>query len=237
MSAEFGQRASEAQLDAWFLTGPGSDLVVKTLKQMASIPAFVKLFGPYTPGKDEQRWADYQRMDWSIRQTPCIALFENQSEEKDTDNGFLNGTVTMQVFWPANLRRSDLARVPAAFKGIVENFFASDYAQKMLDELYYIERQEKVFGLNYYGKSLTWSPNAEGLVGTEMVPVTVLDIKYRIDLRAWYRAMEYMGRTRGKPFDVTLGDLDLMSGVYQGLEKKGGSVKVEVPDQFTVTNP
>lgn len=238
MSASFGKTIKAEDLEKAFLSGPGSDLVPKLIAQMSSIKQFKALFGPYDPKKQDQRWSDYQRFDWSVRQLPAMNVFESGSENKDSDNAFLRGSIQIQIFWPPNMRRSDLTRVPASFKAIVENFFSSQYCQSMLDELYYIQRPEKVFGLNELGKTLTWSPNVEGLVENEAVPVTILDISYRIDLRSWYRAMEFMGRTKANPFEVTLDDLSVVGGEYDGVPAKDGSdVKVAVPQVITVTNP
>jgi hypothetical protein len=218
------QNLHEDSLTQAFMSGPGQDLVSKTLIQMASVDAFTKLFGAYKPqavGKNtqpqEQRWADYPRMDWSIRQLPAINVFESESENKDSDNAFLNGAITVQVFWPPSFRRSDLSRVPAVFKAAIENFFASNYVQSMLDELSSIQRPMKVYGLNEFGKQLSWTPNVEGLMGDEAVPVTMMSIRYRIDLRAWYRALETMNRTKCDPFTESLKALEEISGTLFGV--------------------
>ena len=244
MSANFGEYIGRPQLDASFLTSPGEDLVPKTLLQLSQVPQFVQLFGPYKPQNDcknqsqEQRWADYQRMDWSVRMLPVINVFESEVEDKDSDQAFLRGSVAIQVFWPPNLRRSDLSRVPSAVKGILENFFSSQYVTAMLDELYYIQRPAKVYGLNEYGKVMTWSPQTEGIVESERVPVTLLNVRYRIDLRAWYRALEFMSRTKENPFQQTLAPLTSFNGDYAGAtDDLGQDVIIEVPDAFTVTNP
>jgi len=236
MNPAFGQQIKQADIDENFLSGPGEYLVNKFMTQLASVPGMAKIFGPYVVGKDQQRWADYQRYDWSIRQLPAINVFESQVEDKVSDNAWLNGTVTLQVFWPPSFRRSDLTRVPAAFKGVLENFFASKYVTEMLDELYYIQRPAKVYGLNEFGKVLNWTPNTEGIVESELVPVTIVDIKYRIDLRSWYRALEFMNRTQDDPFETSLADLTTLLGQYEGV-LANGSVQVVVPDEITVTNP
>lgn len=220
-----GQRITQKSLDASFLTGPGEDLVPKLLLQLSSVPQMKELFGPYiadTTGNktsDQQRWADYNRMDWSIRQLPAINVFEAATENRDSDQAFLRGTVQIQVYWPPNFRRGDLARVPAAFRGILNNFFSSHYTRLMFDEIYWHQRPMKVNGLNELGKMLTWSPNVEGLVEAEMVPVTILDVQYRIDLRSWYRALEFQTRTKKDPFVAEqIGPLTEIDITYAGEE-------------------
>jgi hypothetical protein len=106
----------------------------------------------------------------------------------------------------------------------------------MLDELYYIQRPEKVAGLNTLGKQMTWTPNAEGVVESDQVPVTIIEVKYRIDLRAWYRALEFQDRTRDDPFEATLAQLAEIFGEYDG-KKADNSTEVVVPDNIKVTNP
>ena len=238
MTRPYNQIKQE-DIDQNFLTGPGEDLISKLMVQMAKIPGFVKIFGPYKSqslkGDNDQRWADYQRMDWSIRHLPAINIFESQTESKESDNAFLNGTLSIQIYWPANFRRADSRRVEVAFKGAMENLFSSTYINKMLDEHFSIQRPEKVHGLNQLGKELTWTPNVESLVEDQLVPVTILDVRYRIDLRAWYRAMEYMNRTKDEPFKETLEDLILIGGldsVYQGLDND--LIKIEIPDEIKV---
>lgn len=233
-----GVTIKQGTIDAAFLTGPGEDIVPKLLMQLASVPQFVGLFGPYVAGNQKQRWADYQRFDWSIRQLPAINVFESETEEKDSSQAFLNGTVAIQIYWPPNFRRSDLTRVPAAFKGALENFFESKSCQVMLDELYWIQRPMKVYGLNELGRRLSWVPDTEGLVENELVPVTLMNVRYKIDLRAWYRALEFMDRTKDQPFVPTLAPLAVMGGTYDGVTDPAAQhVEIVVNEEFTVSNP
>lgn len=242
----FGQAVKQGTLDDIFLTGPGEDLVAKTLLQMSKTEGvpngnsptfpFQILFGPYTPGSDQQRWADYQRFDWTIRQLPVINIFEGQTQDRTSDQGWLNGSISFQVYWPPSQRRSDLSRIQKAFEGIMEMFFSSRYVKSMLDEIYYIQREEKVYGLNEYGKQMTWSPNVEGMVEAELVPVTIVDVKYRIDLRSWYRALEFQDRTKDEPFKKPLSDLAIIGGEYDG-EIDNGDTEYVLKDEIGVSNP
>lgn len=244
----FGTTIREADIQNLFLTGPGEFIVANTLMQMAAIPndtgmPFTQLFGPYTPGKPglnqtaNQRWADYARFDWSIRQLPAICVYEAETEDKTSSNAWLNGTINIMVLWGPNMRRSDWARVPAAFKGALQNFFESDYVKAMLDELYYIQRPAKVPGLNEYGKVMTWSPNVEGIVETETVPVTLVSVKYRLDLRAWYRALVFQTRTKAEPFQTPLSPLTVIGGDYTGLLDDNTTVEIDIPDEIDVSSP
>lgn len=250
--SQFGGIVKQKQLDDIFLSTPGEDIVAKTIMQLQKVQGnkdkngkvtypFQMLFGPYTPEKP-CRWADYQRFDWSTRMLPAINIFEGQVLEKQSDNAYLTGNISFQVYWPGSARRSDLMRLQNAFSGILTNFFNSDYVKAMLDELYYIQRDAKVYGLNEYGKLSTWTPNTEGVTEEgELVPVTVVDVKYRIDLRSWYRALEFQNRTKEEPFRETLDDLSVIGGEYDGVTKKKDVVDadtiVKVEDEFEVSNP
>jgi hypothetical protein len=221
----------QTSLTKSFLSAPGDDLVDKLIGQLQKIPQMVQLFGPAEGGS----WANYNRFDWSARQLPAINILEAQSESKSSDHGYLTGTVQIQVYWPSEFRRADLARVPNLFKGILENFFSSKYVSAMLDELYCKVRPEKVFGLNEFGKTLTWSPNVEGITDGDLTPMTILDVQYRIDLRAWERALEYLGRTEDDPFTATLPDLSDLVGRLDGVDDNDGkNVIVTVPLEVTL---
>jgi hypothetical protein len=203
-----------------FLPGPGQSLINSILTQMSLVPQFIEVFGPFTVDDENQRWSDYCRFDWSLRQLPAISLFEKDSENKTTTNGWLEGTAGIQVFWPANFRRSDLSRIPSLFKAAVQNFFESDLANQLFSI---------VPGLNKIGAEINWQPNTEGLVEAELVPVTLIDIKYKIDLRQWYRFLETDYRTKGQPFVRTLDDLSVVALAIHGLtEQTGTSVQDEV---------
>ncbi len=243
-----GQTFRQADLDNIFLTGPGESIVASTLLQMSSIQndtetAFTQLFGPYTPpppGQNttaNQRWANYCRSDWSIRQLPAINVYEAETEDKTSRNAWLNGTIAFMILWGPNMRRSDWARVPMAFKGAFQNFFESQYVVAMLDELYWIQRPGiKVPGLNEYGKVMTWSPNVAGIVENEEVPVTLINVRYRIDLRAWYRALQFQERTQAQPFKTPLAPLTVVGGDYLGVDDSD-TQWVDIPDEIDVSSP
>lgn len=243
MSGAFGQTTKEQDIDKIFLSSPGEELVAKLLLQMSTIQnatgaAFTQLFGPYKQGNQQQRWADYARYDWSVRQLPAINVYEAEVEDKSSSNAWLNGTLNIMVVWQPNQRRSDLARIQAAFKGVLQNFFESQSVIDMLDEIYFVQRPGKVNGLNELGKVMTWSPNIEGIVEDQLVPITLVGVKYRIDLRSWYRALEFQNRTKLEPYGESLSDLTEINGEYQGvIDDAGQDVIVTIPDEIAVNSP
>lgn len=222
----------QKSLELSFFSAPGDDLVDKLIMQLQAVPQMVQLFGP---ADGTGSYANYARYDWPTRSLPAMNVLESSSETQTSDNGYLNGTVQIQVYWPSDFRRSDLARVPNYFKGVLENFFSSSYVSDMLDELYYIQRPMKVYGLNELGKTLTWSPNVEGITDGDLTPMTILDVQYRIDLRAWGRALEYMGRTKENPFAVTLAPLTDLVGEIEGVDDNSGEdIEITIPLDITI---
>jgi hypothetical protein len=85
---------------------------------------------------------------------------------------------------------------------------------------------------------MTWTPNVEGFVEDQQVPVSLINVKYRIDLRAWYRWLEFNNRTKLNPVNTPLADLTVIGGQYQGVINNDASqVQVTVPDEINVSNP
>jgi len=210
----YGQQIRQEDVSKDFLTGPGEVLVPALIAAMAKVMPFSDLFGPFTTVKDpNSRWASYPRFDWSLRQLPVINVYEKEPEEKTSSNAWLNGSIGMQVFWPASFRRSDLSRIPRTFSAGLLNFLESDAAFALF---------AAVPELNELGKMVTWTPNVEGLVESELVPVTLCDVKYRVDLRAWYRFLETDSRTKQNPFVRDLADLQVVGGEFDGVTDPAG---------------
>jgi hypothetical protein len=232
----FGQVIKKEVIAADFISGPGEILVPRLIMAMAQIPQMQSLFGPVldSQGQFGLRWADYSRYDWSLRQLPAINVYESGAENKEAEQGYMTGSVTLQIFWPANFRRSDLARIPRTFSAAITNFFASQYAIQLLDPHPTVNVSTKVPGLNELGKNITWSPNVEGLVESELVPVTMVEVRYRVDLRAWYRFLDTDNRTKENPFARTLVDLAQVFGVYNGIQESPDNVQVEIPQHITL---
>lgn len=238
MSAAFGQQINRKAFDELFLEGPSMRLVPALLTQLAKVPQMAGLFGPYKGiGVAEQRWSDYQRFDWSLRQLPALSIFESDQETKQAENGYMPGSLRMMIFWPASFKRSDLTRIPKAFHSAMVNFFGSDLAFQLLDSKANADRTVVVPGLNEIGKEITDSKNVEGMIESELVPVTMIDIRFRIDLRQYYRFLEEDGRTRGQPFERTLADLKEIFGEYDGLPGTDTSDEQVVIEQDVTINP
>lgn len=235
-----GIQLRRKEVVAQFDPSPGQTLVKRTLEAIAAIQCFQDLFGKLK-GFDqaEQRYACYEKFDWSLRALPAVCLFESEPEIKQSDSAFVDGALRMMVFWPASFRRSDKQQIPVAFKGAMQNFFASQFAAALLDPCPGVNTATKVPGLNKLGSELTWQPQVEGNIGNEAVPVTVLDVKYRIDLRRWYQFLEEQGYTQADPFTKTAFSLDRIEGEYDGVtaETPLGDADIVFDEGFNIPEP
>jgi hypothetical protein len=219
-----GNQINRQQFATTYGPGPTGTLVRRLLETLAGVKLsngtlfFQQLFGPFKAFDDiNQRWSCYSKFDWSLRQLPAISIYEGDPEIKQSDNGFLDGSLRLMVFWPASMRRPDLQQIPVLFKGAMQNFFTSQWCEGLLDPYPTLNLATKVPGLNRLGREITWSPNTEGKLGEDTVPVTILDVKYRIDLRRWNDYLVSQGMTPEDPFEVTLAAWAEISATYQGV--------------------
>lgn len=236
----FGQQPTQAGLEEKFLTGPGQVLAQHVIDAMSSVLPFSELFGPSKDkdGKYSLRWADYARADWSIRELPAINIYEGSTEEKESSQAFVNGSLEIQVFWPPNLRRSDTARMQKILQAAVLNFFESDVAFNLLDPGVPEANTSplRVPALNAIGRQMSWTPNFDAVVAEQIVPATLVDVRYRLDLRSWYRYLEEDDRTKEKPFERTLEPLTEVRGVYNGIQDGDpDDVQIEIDQDAEIT--
>ncbi len=212
-----GTQARTEDLEKRSTPTPCKLLVKRLMEEMGKIEFFQKTFGPMREwDRADQRWACYERGDWSMRQMPAIMVFDYGGESQTSLNGWLTGTIRIVALWPAQLRRHDWAEVPKIFKGMVQHFFHSKYCGALLDRIPGENLETKVGGLNELGKEISWIPNMAGMVAEERVPATILDIKYRIDLRRFYDYLEDLGYSQEEPFKQTVFPLEYVGATLQG---------------------
>lgn len=233
----FQTAASEKLMQAEFLEGPGQYLVRRLIAQMAKEKGFVALFGEHKGAEnDSQRWAEYQRFDWAIRQLPAISIYEDGSEVKTADSGWVTGALKLTVHWPPRLHRRFAARLPNTFYAALMQWFRSQAAFQLLDSRANEDRSIIVPGLNQLGFEMTDIKQIEGIVDVEAVPVSLIDIRYRLDLRAWDRwLVEEDCREVATPFVKDLGPLETLTNVIQGVPGETDEpVKAEVSQNVTI---
>lgn len=233
----FQTAASEKLMQEEFLEGPGQYMVRRLIKQMAKEKGFIALFGEYKgPESDSQRWAEYQRFDWSVRQLPAISVYEDQSETKTADSGWVTGTLKVTVYWPPRLHRRFAARLPNTFFAALMLWMRGAEAFKLLDSRANVDRTLIVPGLNQLGFEMTDIKQVEGIVETEAVPVSLIDVRFRLDLRAWDRWMTQEDcRDVPTPFVRDLETMETLTNVIQGvIDDDGDPVKAEVQQNVTI---
>lgn len=241
MGAVDGIQIKVEKTRALFEPTPTEYLIKRLIEQMAQVPQFVTFFGPLIPDTTKEkgvnnpnmRWANYARPDWSFRNLPAISVYEGDPEEKTSANAWLNGTIKMQIPWPA-LKRSDPLENERLFKGAIQNFFESQFCDVLLDPYPTVNVATKVPGLNELGRMITWTPNVAGIIEGNEVPITLLSIKYRIDLRAWYRYLETIDRTKENPFQEILDTLTLVAGEYDGVTDNPDDIQAILPDNIPI---
>jgi hypothetical protein len=81
-----------------YIDGPSEFLVKQVCAEILKVPQFKGLFGEFvTP---------YMRMDYPIRALPVLRIYNN-TFVKEFDSWFITGDLTMDVIYPASLRREE----------------------------------------------------------------------------------------------------------------------------------
>ena len=184
-----------------FLTGPTEFLVSRIAEQLALIPQFKKVF--------KDRIDPYRRMDYPIRGLPALRIY-NDDYTKQFDSWFIEGDLTLDVIWPANLRRAEQQQFQDTLTAaLLQQFRRPSFMSAV---------EESVPGLNELGKTFTVDKSLgfEWQDGT--VPLTQITVNFRLDLRQWDEFLEQDGRTKEDPFERTLEDLERLFGTIPGLD-------------------
>lgn len=201
------------QLDATvspFLTGPGEFLVQTMKEELLKIRQW------------KDFWASidtYMRMDYGMRALPALRMY-TEYYTKEWDSWWVNGTIIAEFIWPPNLRRDQLEQ------------YTSTVAAAFLQQFRSLEFLENVFkkvpGLNELGKTFTVQKGLGFEWGENIVPLTRIELNFRLDLAVWDEFLESDNRTKDKPFQRTLGDLKRIRTEIEAQEDDG-SVNVTVP--------
>jgi hypothetical protein len=187
-----------------FLLGPAEFLAKRVKEEIAKVSQFNKIF--------DTSLDSYKRMDYSMRELPALRIYDN-GYNKQYDSWFIEGEVFMDVIFPASLRREETQDIP--------DTISSALLQQFRRTTFFNIMSQKVPGLNELGK--TFSVNKE--MGFEFedswVPLTQIKVNFKIDLRQWDLFLEEQNRTKDDPFIRTLGDLEQIVTVIQGLRDNG----------------
>ena len=85
---------------------------------------------------------------------------------------------------------------------------------------------DRVPGLNELGKTVNVDKSLCFDWNEDLAPLTEITLNFRIDLREWDAYVESDDRTKGTPFERTLGDLELIAATINGLKEN----ELEDPD-------
>jgi hypothetical protein len=194
-----------------FYNGPGEFLCITVAESLSAVPEFKQIFGEFIDG--------YKRMDYSERSLPALRIYTDQYS-KEFDSWFIDGDITMDLIWPANIRRLEHT--------IVQDTLVSALIQQFRRPGFFDLVEQNVPGLNELGKRVTCNKALGYEFEENVVPLTQITLNFRIDLREWDSYLESTGRTKESPFDPVLAELTRINTVLQGL-RDSKETEVEIP--------
>lgn len=192
------------------LTGPTEFLCEETAKQLLQDSVWNSLFGEFID--------PYKRMDYPFRAFPALRIYNNDYV-KSFESWFIEGDLICDLIFPANIRRKETQQLPDSITAaLLQQFRRPEFFQSMCS---------KVPGLNELGKRFNVDKSLAFEWGENLVPLTQMRLNFRIDLRQWDNYLESDNRTKNKPFERTLGDLEQIVSTIQGL-RDDQEVDVEI---------
>jgi len=183
-----------------YIDGPAEFLVKSLREQLLQVEEFKLIFGDFMDA--------YKRMDYPLVALPALRMY-NETFTKDFESWFIDGDITLDVLFPANVRRDQLQQF--------QDTLSSALLQQFRRPTFFESMCELVPGLNELGKRFSVDKSLGFEWGEAIVPLTQIRLNFRIDLRKWDDYLESTNRTKDDPFKRTLGDLKLLAGVIQGL--------------------
>lgn len=203
-----------------WLDGPAEYLVSTVAELIAKEPTFAAVFG-----KDVY---DYRRTDLAFRNLPALLVYtdgyETQSQTWDMD-----GTITLDVVFPAELRRGQLQRFP--------DMLAAAMTQQFRRPKFFNAVRTKVPALTRLGRTQNVDKTGVAVLPDEEkkeVPVLSIVCDFRIDLNKWDQWLEQDCRTTDDPFVRTLYELRRLIIETQAV-KDDGTVEVTDTERFDLT--
>ncbi len=195
----------EAEETTLFLTGPGEFLCREICRKLLASPVWPAIFGEFID--------PYKRMDYGMRNLPAIRLYTN-GYRKDYESWFVNGNVTLDLIFPANIRRVETMQIPASI--------CAALLQEFRRPTFFSELMEVVPGLNELGKTMDVDNSlAFDFGGEDLAPLTQVLVNFKLDLRDWDSYLESDDRTKDEPFTRPLGDLEQIVTTIQALRDDG----------------
>lgn len=211
---EYGE-VDKATNQSIFINGPAEFLVKVVVEELRKVKEFAALFGATDcdPGYID----DYRRMDYPVRALPALRIY-NELYNKDFDSWFIEGDILADIIWPANIRRTGLEQIPDTVGSALLQQFRRPTFFHIISERMGKPLNEPGFGvLNELGKRFSVDKALGFEWQDEIVPLTQIRINFKIDLRQWDLNLEEENRTKDDPFEYTLGNLERIVTVIQGI--------------------
>lgn len=183
-----------------FATGPAEFLCAEVAKAIAADPVWRAVFGDYVDA--------YKRMDYPLRALPALRIY-NTDYTKEAESWFIFGDLTLDIIFPASVRRRELEQLPDTISAAL--------LQQFRRPSFFLGLCGVVPGLNELGKTVHVDKALAFEWGEDLVPLTQVNVNFRIDLRAWDDYLETDYRTKDQPFTRTLGDLTQIALTIQAL--------------------
>ncbi len=202
----------------WFLQ-PGDRIAETVANVIRTWPVFKRIFGDSI--------VDYKRTDFSARELPALRIY-NDRGRNDSDTWYLGGDITLDIIFPASIRRSQTKRLPSL---VTSALLALMRSQRFMAQV-----KENVPGLNELGKTFGYD-HSLGFIAAdteEINPLTQVTINFRILLAEWDEFLESDDRERDTPFERTLGDLETILLKIVGVNDAGEVVFDNVASTINV---
>lgn len=198
-----------------FIDSPG-EFLVKTLAQLL---------------RAEPHWAQiyadtiepYMRQDYDVRDFPSLRIY-CEGDHKDFESWFVEGDIKLDsILPPSIITARNLTQQ-------VQDSLSSAMLQQFRRTSFFNAVSAKVPGLNELGKRFTTDKTLGlSIAEDEYAPLTQMTVNFRIDLRQWDLYLTETLRTVDDPFDITLGNLQKIANVINGLRDDLVTTEVRVP--------
>lgn len=193
-----------------FIDSPAEFLVKQIALAIRDVQQFKDIFGQFID--------PYPRDDYGVRNLPALRIY-NHKVNKAHESWFITGDILMDIILPASLRRSEHQEIPDVIShALLQQFRRPSFFNQLCN---------KVPGLNELGKTFNIDKDLAFRREEEFVPLTQIQLNFRIDLREWDDYLIQTDRTKDSPFDRILGDLERIAGIIQGL-KDNDEVNIEI---------
>lgn len=193
-----------------FISSPAEFLSRHIAIELRKEEVFTRIFGEYIDA--------YPRDDYPARALPAMRIYD-KGYRKTSESHYVVGEVFIDLVLPASLRRYENQEVSDVLSSaLMQQFRRPDFFSVLCDV---------VPGLNELGREYNVDKDLVFVWSENQVPLTQIRMNFRIDLKEWDSFLERDYRTKNDPFNRTLGDLETLAGIIEGLRED--ETEVELP--------